>query len=70
MQKQFIFLLQEKSLSHVESFVKDSEIFANQFMMLDNLIDVGDLTTAFEKVIHSCNFLLENSLSFNDYVYV
>lgn len=63
MQKQFTFLLQEKSLSHVESFVKDSEIIANQFLMLDNLLDVGDFTTAFEKVIHSCGFLLENSIN-------
>lgn len=52
MQKQLTFLLQEKSLSQVESFVKDSEIIANQFMVLDHFIDTGDLTTAFEKVIH------------------
>lgn len=53
MQKQFTFLLQEKSLSHVESFVKDSEIIVDQFMMLDNLLDTGDFNTAFEKVIYS-----------------
>jgi len=50
MQKQFAFLLKEKSLSHVELFVKDSESIANQYMILNHLIEHGDYASAFEKV--------------------
>lgn len=52
MQKQFSFLIKEKSLSQVESYLKDSENIANQFIMLAEILDRGDYTTAFEKVIN------------------
>lgn len=51
MQKQFSFILKEKSLSRVESFVNDSKNIANQYMMLNNIVEHGDYATAFEKVI-------------------
>lgn len=50
MQKQLAFLLKEKSLSHVELFVKDPENITTQFMMLTEILDQGDVATAFEKV--------------------
>jgi len=50
MQKQFSSLIKEKSLSTVESYLKDSESYANQLTVLGNILDRGDYTTAFEKV--------------------
>lgn len=52
MQKQFTSLLKEKSLSHVESYVRDSESIANQFIILSDILERGDIATAFEKVIN------------------
>lgn len=52
MHKQFSSLIKEKSLSHVESYVKNPENIANQFMMLSDIISYGDIATAFEKVMY------------------
>lgn len=52
MQKHFSNLLKEKSLSHVESYVKDTEVIANRLLVLDNFIDRGEYVAAFEKVIY------------------
>lgn len=51
MQKQFTSLIKEKSLSHVESYVKDSENIANQFLILSDALERGEISLAFEKVI-------------------
>lgn len=53
MQKQFTSLLKEKSLSHVESYVRDSENIANQFIILSDLLERGDIVTALEKVMYT-----------------
>lgn len=50
MQKQFSYLLKEKSLSHVELFVKDPDNIATQYMILTEMLDRGDYAVAFEKV--------------------
>lgn len=52
MQKHFSNLLKEKSLSHVESYVKDTEVIANCLLVLDDFIDRGEYVAAFEKVIY------------------
>jgi len=68
MQKQFAFLLKEKSLSHVESSVKDSESIANQYMIFNNLIEHGDYATAFEKVKYNIKlYLFLHSLTIIEY---
>lgn len=59
MQKQFSSLIKEKSLSNVESYIKDSESFTNQLTLLGNIINCGDYTIAFEKVNY---FLLNCSM--------
>lgn len=51
-QKQFSIILKEKSLSHVESYVKETEIITNHLMMLSDILERGDVATAFEKVIY------------------
>lgn len=53
MQKQFSSLVKEKSLSHVESYVKDPANITNQLMMLSDITSNGDIATAFEKVTYS-----------------
>lgn len=50
MQKQFSYLLKEKSLSHVESYLNDTNSITSQYTMLTDSIEHGDLATAFEKV--------------------
>jgi len=52
MQKQFSTMLKEQSLSHVESFVKDTENIANQYLILSDIIERGEHIIAFEKVIY------------------
>lgn len=51
MQEHFSTLFKEKSLSHIETYVKESESVANQFVMLTETVDRGDIVLAFEKVI-------------------
>lgn len=63
MQKQFSVLLKEKSVSHVETYVKDSDNIATQYMILSDIIKQQDYALAFEKVI----YYLINSLGFRFY---
>ncbi|XP_025194256.1 enhancer of mRNA-decapping protein 4 [Melanaphis sacchari] len=49
MQKQFSILLKEKS--HVEPCVKDMDNTANQFIILSDIIKLGDYALAFEKAL-------------------
>lgn len=50
MQEHFSALFKEKTLPHFENIVKDSENVANQYMILSEIVDTGDIVSAFEKV--------------------
>ncbi|VVC44130.1 WD40/YVTN repeat-like-containing domain,Enhancer of mRNA-decapping protein 4, WD40 repeat region,WD40- [Cinara cedri] len=55
MQEHFAGLIKEKTLSHVESYVKDSEPVVNQYLMLSEILDRGDVIGAFEKALCASN---------------